>query len=132
MIVKTALLYLIITLFSSTIMAQTSTNMAGILLGEYPGFQYPRSFNWDEGVWASLDPDRFDIDGTTADVYVVESRSAEEWDAENNLEDIRLSGFQTNDFFGTNTSEIALLLAETEDLPNFLEARPGVGYDIGF
>lgn len=112
--------------------SQTHTQLAGDANDNYPYFQYNRSFNWDDEVWVSIDPARYPVDGTTADVYVVASKTAEEWDNDASLTDVRDGGFQTHSMTGTTPADVALLLTETMDIPSIDGRTPGVGYDVIF
>jgi hypothetical protein len=57
--------------------------LAGNTLDLYPYFEYVRAFNENATVELAIDPTRYpDIVGKTADVYMVEAKSAGAWDVD--------------------------------------------------
>jgi hypothetical protein len=64
----------------------TPTQLAGNSLAQYPYFEYVKAFNPSEGVEVAIDPTRFPgIANKTADIFVVEAKTAGEWAADPEL-----------------------------------------------
>ena len=80
--------------------------LAGNALGQYPHFEYVKAFNENATIELALDPTRYpDIVDVTADVYVVEAKSAGGWDADPTLIDLTTDGALTVTFGGTTIQE---------------------------
>ena len=115
-----------------------SAELAGNSLTEYPYFEYVRAFNEDAAIEVALDPTRYpDIVGQTADIYVVEAKSAAAWEADPTLFDVTPDGPQTAAFGGGTIQENTFVVAlpyeldsaayvpETDDFTGL-----GHGYDV--
>jgi hypothetical protein len=116
----------------------TRTQLAGNPLDEYPFFEYVKAFNEDAAVELAIDPTRYpDIVGRTADLYVVEAKSAGGWAVDPALVDETPDGPETVTFGGTTIQENRFLIASPFDLDSavFVEATGdftglGHGYDV--
>ena len=74
----------------------TSTELAGRSLAQFPHFEYVLAFNQGEGMEVAVDTSRFPyLIGETVDLYVVEAKTFEQWDGDNQLIDVTGDGFQT-------------------------------------
>jgi hypothetical protein len=84
----------------------TSAELAGNSLGAYPFFEYVKAFNEDATVELAIDPTRFpDIVGLTCDIYVVDAKTAGQWQADPSLVDVTAGGALTESFGGTTIQE---------------------------
>ncbi|HVP13396.1 MAG TPA: hypothetical protein VMV94_19645 [Phycisphaerae bacterium] len=78
-----------------------SAQLAGNSLSQYPYFEYVKAFNQNAPIQLGLDPTRYPgIVGRTADVYVVEHKSAGLWQIDRSLNDVTGGGPQTVTFAG--------------------------------
>ncbi len=119
-------------------LAPTMTELAGNSLGEYPHFEYVKAFNDAETLELALDPTRFPgIIGKTADIYVVEAKSAGQWQVDPSLVDATADGAMTVTFSGTTIQENTFTVAAPYDLDSAVfQARTGDytglghGYDM--
>ncbi len=109
------------------------TELAGRSLGDFPYFEYVRAINEDEPVQAAIDPSRFPaIAGQICDIYLVETRTAEQWALDPSLTDVRPWGPQTETFVGSTIQENTFTLAAAGQLDSDAGAGLGVGYDVVF
>ena len=77
--------------------------LAGNPLAEYPHFEYVRAFHVNAPISLAIDPSRHVfIIGRTADVYVVEKKSADQWAVDPTLVDVTAGGAMTVTFSGGN------------------------------
>jgi hypothetical protein len=110
--------------------------LAGQPLGSFPHFQHVAAVNRQSPVSLGLDPRFVYAAGKTADVWVVASRTAAQWDANPTLVDAR-GGPQAVTFpAGATTIQQNTFQLDTGTLAGPLEtpgsgdARIGVGYDV--
>jgi len=95
----------------------TNTQLAGNMLSEYPFFEYVKAFNEDAPVRLAIDPTRFpEIVGQTCDIYVVDAKSAGQWQADSSLTDVTAGGAQTESFGGTTVQENTFIVVDAYDL----------------
>jgi hypothetical protein len=86
-------------------------DLAGNSLTIYPYFEYVRAFNVNAPIKLAIDPSHYVyILGRTADVYVVEKKTAAEWETDPALVDVTAGGATSVTFGGStiqaNTFEI--------------------------
>jgi len=109
----------------------SETELAGRSLGDYPFFEYVRAINSNESVKVAIDPTRFpEISGQTCDVYIVEAKTALEWDFDPSLTDVRPGGPQTRTFLGTTIQDNTFTVALAGQLDSDAGIGLGVGYDV--
>jgi hypothetical protein len=114
------------------------TELAGNPLAEYPFFEFVKAFNEDAGMAVGIDPSRFpEIVGVNGDIYVVEARTAAEWQADSTLVDVRSGGPQSVSFSGATIEDNTFPLIGIDQLEStsFVAATGaatalGHGYDI--
>jgi predicted dienelactone hydrolase len=108
----------------------TSSDLAGKALGKFPFFDYSIAFNAGSTVQLALDPFLHpDVAGLTADVYVVDDRSAAEWTLDATLVDVRAGGPQSISFLGPNVQGNVFTL-DAGTLSAAAGTGLGVGYDV--
>ncbi len=115
-----------------------ATQLAGNSLTQYPYFEYVKAFFQAGTVELAIDPTRFpEIVGQTADVYVVEAKTAGEWSVDKELIDARPGGPDTFAFGGAtiqdNTFTIvtpSALSAAVYDPVTGANTGLGRGYDV--
>jgi hypothetical protein len=79
----------------------TAVELAGNSLTAYPYFEYVRAFNQNAPIKLALDPALHpEINGATADVYVVEKKTAGHWYIDPSLADVTVGGPLTVTFSG--------------------------------
>ncbi|MGD8451965.1 MAG: hypothetical protein PVJ57_09125 [Phycisphaerae bacterium] len=104
--------------------------LAGNSLAAYPYFTYVSAFNAGKSVEMAIDPTMYpDIIGTTADVYVVASKTAADWQTDPALVDVRTGGPQTVAFGGTTIQDNTIVL-DTGTLDADAGTGLGVSYDV--
>jgi hypothetical protein len=127
--------------------AQTRTELAGHDLGgdpaDFPHFEYVDAFGDDETLTIAIDPTRFPgVANRFCNIYVVEARSAAEWEADPSLPDPdALGGPLLKAFESDDIQSNTFIVAELDD--SLSQAEPcfsvegetictglGVGYDI--
>lgn len=109
--------------------AQTSTELAGNSLPEYPFFEYVKAINADASMEIAIDPSRFPaIAGDTCDIFVVEAKTASEWAAAPGLVDVTPGGAQTESFSGATVQANTFQVTA----PSVLNANAGTGLGVGY
>ncbi|MBL8732789.1 MAG: hypothetical protein JNN13_10510 [Planctomycetes bacterium] len=110
--------------------------LAGNTLASYPFFEHVAAFNRGAPVQLGIDPRYTFVAGKTADVYVVASKTATQWDLNPALVDAR-GAAQTVTFpAGATTIQQNTFTLTTGTLPGPVETsasgdtRIGVGYDV--
>jgi len=110
--------------------------LAGNTLAEFPHFEHVTAFNRQSSVELGVDPRYVFVQGKTADIYVVASRTKAEWDLNTALVDVR-GGPQTETFpAAATTIQQNTFVIDTGMLPGPDEAplsgdtSIGVGYDV--
>lgn len=110
--------------------------LAGNSLTNFPHFEHVLAFNRGSSVELGIDPRFESVDGLTADVYVVESRTATQWQGNTALVDAR-GAPQTVTFpAGATTIQQNTFTLDTGTLPGPDESpasgdtRIGIGYDV--
>jgi hypothetical protein len=108
---------------------ERSVDLAGEPLGSAPFFQYVSAFNANEPVDVSVDPSRHpQVVGDTADVYVVASKTAVQWNNDAALVDLSNDGPNTITFGSALLDNI--LQVDSGTLNADAGDGLGVGYDI--
>ena len=110
--------------------------LAGNSLADYPFFEHVAAINRQSSVELGIDPRYTFVAGKTADIYVVASRTASQWDGNPALVDVR-GGPQTETFAPGATSiqdytftlDTGALLGPDES-PSSGDTRTGIGYDV--
>lgn len=106
------------------------SDLAGRLLGGYPGFTFVRTFGEADPVHIAVDPIRFpQIAGRTCDVFVVAHRSAADWDADPQAVDARGQS-QPHGFDGVDLPGNTVVVAAPGDLSGAGERGTGASYDV--
>ncbi|MBT8485913.1 MAG: hypothetical protein KJO43_10060, partial [Phycisphaerae bacterium] len=103
--------------------------LAGESLAGYPHFHFVRSFNPADAPEIAIDPGALPLGGITADVYIVEARTAAQWGSDPSLVDAR-GGPQTETFSGATIQENTRTLTGTGALSTGSDMVVGAGYDI--
>jgi hypothetical protein len=116
---------------SKTTMIQglTECELAGNTLAAYPFFEFVRAFNAGASVEVAVDPGRFSVAGETADIYVVESKSRAEWNADPTLLDVSSGGAERVAFIA-GTIQSNTFTVDTGTLDADAGTGIGVGYDV--
>lgn len=97
---------MIVFVFFSTLLYAQQTELAGNSLEQYPYFEFVKAFNVNATVELAIDPLLHPgITGLSADVYIVEAKTAGEWDTDPSLTDVTPDGYQTVVFNGTTIQE---------------------------
>jgi len=79
-------LTIVLFLLVSISLSGQQLQLAGNPLDYYPYFERVKAFNKNAGIAVAVDPSiYFGIVGQTADIYIVESKKAGEWDNNNYL-----------------------------------------------
>lgn len=105
--------------------------LAGRALDEYPFFEYVDAFNQGEPIQVAVEVSLFPwLAGVTADIYLVEARSADQWAADPVLMDATADGFQSETFSPGSIAANIFTLSGSETLS--AEAGLGLGrpYDV--
>ena len=111
------------------VVVERDTQLAGMVLGAFPGFDYVRAFNETLPLTVAVDPTHHPLAaGRTADVYVVASKTAAQWDADPSLVDLSGDGAETVVFGETLAQNIVTVDGGT--LSGDAGSGLGVGYDI--
>ncbi len=109
--------------------APRSVQLAGNSLSTYPWFEHVRSFNDGDPVELGLDTGRFpELAGLTVDVWVVEHRTALEWEVSGVLDDVR--GMPTSTSFAASGIQSNRFLLDPGTLSSDGGTRIALGYDI--
>ena len=116
---------LILTLLPSLLFGQMQLKLTGDPVETDPGFRFCDNFNVSDPIAIYLNPNVFTAESASADIYVVENRNEEEWAADQELIDVRISGEQS-----ISTDEALHFLAGSESLESETGDRPGHGYDV--
>lgn len=125
-------------LLSGGVFAQSSAELAGNPLAEYPWFEYVKAFNVDTALSVAIDPGLHpEVVGVTANIWLVEARTAAEWLQDHSLVDVRSGGAQTFTFSGDSiqSNTVAIADASTLEWRAFEQATHantglGHGYDV--
>lgn len=105
--------------------------LAGNSLTQYPFFEYVKAINEDATMEVAIDPGRFPgIAGQTCDIYVMPSKTASDWIADNALTDVTPSGEQTQSFVATDIQANTVQVTGPSELNADAGMRLGVGYDV--
>jgi len=106
------------------------TELAGHPLQAYPYGRRVQDFNDDESIVVAIDPTQFpDLDGRTCDVHVVAAKSAEEWEQDGELVDVRPAGPTELEIHG-ELADTRLTIAEPGELSGDAGTGLGVAYDV--
>ena len=104
--------------------------LAGNPLVQRPFFEFVRAFNVGDNVQLSVDPLQVpSVAGQTADLYVVDARTAAEWDQSVNLVDVSTGGAETVTFSAGGVAANTFLVDTGSLAPGAGEAL-GRGYDV--
>lgn len=107
-----------------------SLDLAGNPLSEYPHFEFVRAFNEGAVFSVAVDPTRTpSLIGQSAALFVVESKSESEWDADPSLVDVRPGGPQPINF-GPSWIGNRIEVVESDLLSGDGGVDIGVGYDV--
>ncbi len=118
-------------LLAGPVSAQTTTELAGNTLPEFPHFEYVKAINANATMEVAIDPTRFPgIVGQTCDVYVVEAKSASEWSTTPGLIDMTPGGAQTESFVAASIQANTFSVTGPSELNADAGAGLGVGYDV--
>lgn len=111
-------------------------DLVGRSVAEYPFFETTAAINRGDVVEFALDARYPVAAGTSVDVFVVESKTASEWDVDPTLVDVRGGGQAVTFPSGTSliqdrtfTVDVGTLLGPDET-PGLGDTRIGVGYDL--
>jgi hypothetical protein len=107
------------------------TELAGNSLAQYPYFEYVTAFNQVVETHVALDPGRFpDVVGQTCDIYIVEAKTAAQWDVDPSLTDVTFDGPQTETFVAGSIQDNTFLVSNGSELDGDAGLGIGVPYDI--
>ena len=106
--------------------------LVGRELSAFPYIEIVDTFVVGQSAFLGIDPSSFPgLVGRELDVFVVEARSAAEWDADPTLVDARLSGTQTILFAGGSLMGSVFALNSSPLLsPPDTDTRAAAGYDV--
>ncbi|MEM7308095.1 MAG: hypothetical protein AAF682_15560 [Planctomycetota bacterium] len=91
--------------------AQTSTELAGNNLGQFPFFEYVRAFNEGGRIRLAVDPGlKPALVGQTCDLYLVASKDVAGWASDPSLVDISTGGAETFTFVAGNIQSNTVIL----------------------
>ena len=129
---------LIASLFVSIEMSGQEVQLAGNSLNEYPYFEFVKAFNVNANVEVAIDPTLHpEINGQTADIYIVEAKDANEWDNDPSLTDITNNGFLMVTFNDSGIQENSFTVSGPDELSSatWVDATNdftglGHGYDV--
>ncbi|NEO88667.1 MAG: hypothetical protein F6J87_31225, partial [Spirulina sp. SIO3F2] len=108
----------------------TTLNLAGVPLDAYPYFEATRAFNTGDTVYLAIDPDRFPgILGASGDIYIVASKTEDEWASDPSLTDVRGMP-QAHTFNATSIESATVALVSSESLASANGLNISTGYDI--
>ena len=111
------------------VVVERGTQLAGNALDGFPGFEYVRAFNESLPLTIAVDPAHHpQAVGRTADVYVVASKDAAQWDADPLLVDVSGDGADTVVFGATLADN--LVTVDDGLLSGDAGDGLGVGYDV--
>ena len=114
----------------SVTIGERAVELAGNPLGAYPHFEFVRAFNEGSAVSVGVDPSRHPAAvGVTADVYVVVSKTASEWQADPSLVDVTGDGAEVVTFVAGSITDNTITV-DTGTLSGDAGAGLGVGYDV--
>ena len=105
------------------------TELAGNSLAEFPFFEYVRAFNAGFPVQVAIDPGRFPISGQMAEIYLVQSKTPDEWAADPSLLDVSSGGAETVTFVA-GTIQSNTFTVDTGTLSADAGTGLGVAYDL--
>jgi hypothetical protein len=101
--------------------------LAGNSLELYPYFEYVKAFNQNAAIKLAIDPTQHaDIIGHTADVYIVEHKSAGAWQVDPELIDVTADGALTVTFGGSTIQDNTFQVSGPNEL-NASVFDPGTG-----
>lgn len=110
--------------------AQTYTEIAGKTVDAEPWVIFPLSFHANHPMHAAVNPAIQNLDGETVDIYITSDKTADQWDADGSLTDVRSTGAQQVSFSGSGLGDLWVELNNTDELSGIDGARPSVGYDL--
>ncbi len=114
----------------SVTIGERGVELAGNPLGAYPNFEFVRAFNEGSAVSVGVDPSRHPaVVGVTADVYVVASKTASEWQADPSLVDLTGDGAEVATFVAGSITANTFTV-DTGTLSGDAGVGLGVGYDV--
>lgn len=109
----------------------TNTELAGNSLSQYPYFEYVRAINENATLEVAIDPTRFPaIVGQTCDIYVVYSKTINQWSTDPSLSDVTPGGEQTESFSAGSIQANRFQVTGPSELNANAGAGLGVGYDV--
>ncbi len=125
-------------IFAAPVMKAQNMQLAGNTLDAYPWFEFVKAFNVNATVEVAVDPMLHpEIIGETADIYLVEAKTATQWDSDPSLTDVTSGGYLTVTFNGSTIQENRFVVSEPNELnPQvWVEATKaytglGHGYDM--
>ncbi len=136
----TSIIYavLIALLFFTLSTIAQNTQLAGNSLTEYPYFEYVKAFNVNADVKVAVDPTLHPyIVDVTADIYIVEAKTVNEWDTDPSLTDITLNGLQTVTFTTSTIQQNTFNVSQPNELSSLTWVSAtndytglGHGYDV--
>ena len=96
---------------------------------DYPYFQFTRTINEENSVFAAVDPTRYPtVTGSELDIYIVTSKLRSEWLPNPALVDVRPGGPQTVACEGSTIQENIFPVAD----PFLLVSQSGYGLGVGY
>ncbi len=105
------------------------TPLAGNPLPQYPWFHYVTSFNQGSNLHLAVDPLLHpEVQGLTADVYVLFDRDEEDWESDPSLVDVR--GAPTVVTFSGGNVQTNTFVIDAGTLNGTAGNRVGIGYDL--
>lgn len=108
----------------------TPAPLAGRRLTGFPHFEFPAIFNQGESMEVGVDPFAYpEVIGKTCDVYLLAHRSAAEWCASSQLQDVR-GNPETRTFQGEGILSNAFPLTGGSGLSGDAGTGIGAGFDI--
>jgi hypothetical protein len=100
-------------------------------LTAFPFAEFARAFNAGSSVSVAIDPNKHPaIAGVTANVYVVQNRSPQEWMLDPTLTDVRAAGATSVTFGSTDIQSCTFTLGGTSTLLSDAGTDIGVPYDM--
>lgn len=107
------------------------TELAGKPLLNFPYFQYTTSIHEDSSIFVGIDPLQFsELIDQEFDIYIVATKTIEEWQGDPVLLDVRPSGHQTRTLVSTTIQENTISVTEVSSLASQSGYGLGVGYDV--
>ncbi len=131
-------LSLVCLMLSGVVFAQVKVELAGNPLTAYPWFEYVKAFNFDAPVSIAVDPTLHpEVVGKNAKIWVVEARTAAQWQHNLALQDVRPDGPQLFTFSGSTIQDNTVVIAaagvldwHAAEQATHANTGLGHGYDI--